>query len=209
MIQPTIDLESEILNKGYANVCGVDEVGRGPWAGPVVVGVVCINNRDQFLEGVRDSKSMSEKKRDYFFELIKEKSHGWGIGIVENYDIDKLGLSNSIERAAELALEDLKKRISSDIGYLLIDGNINGFNNFKKELVNKGDSLHYSISAASVIAKVTRDNIMKEYSNIFPEYGFERNVGYGTKEHREALEAIGPCKIHRRSFKPIAKFDFD
>ncbi len=145
---------------------------------------------------------MTEKKREYFFEKIKEVSSGWGIGIVESYEIDELGISRAIQKAMELAVKD----IGFEPDYLITDGNINQILQYPMQTVIDGDSLHYSISAASVIAKVTRDRIMKEYSLKYPEYGFERHVGYGTKVHLEALKNFGPCKIHRKCFKPVAKF---
>lgn len=200
MINPTLDLEKELWEKGYLKVCGLDEVGRGPLAGPVVVGAVVIENEGQFLEGVRDSKTMIEKKRLFFYEKIKEVSSAFGIGIVESFEIDELGISEAIQKAMKMAVKDL------EMDYLITDGNIRKFGDCPMKVVQDGDALHYSISAASVLAKVTRDNIMKEYALEYPNYGFEKHVGYGTKLHMEALERIGPCKIHRKCFKPVAKF---
>jgi ribonuclease HII len=202
MINPTIDLEKKLWAKGYLKICGLDEVGRGPLAGPVVVGAVVIENESQFLEGVRDSKIMSEKKRDFFFEKIKEISTAWGIGVVESFEIDEFGISQAIQKAMERAIDSL----GIDVDYLITDGNVQKIRNYPMEVITDGDALHYSISAASVLAKVTRDNMMKEYSKKYPEYGFEKHVGYGTKIHMEALERIGPCEIHRKCFKPVAKF---
>ncbi len=201
MVNPTLDLEKELWKKGYVNICGIDEVGRGPLAGPVVVGAVIVNNEEQFLEGVRDSKTMTEKKRDYFFDKIKDICP-WGIGIVDSVEIDDLGLTQAIQKAIRLALKDLKT--SPD--YILLDGGIPLLEDYEMEGIDKGDLLHYSISSASVLAKVTRDRIMREFAIKYPNYFFERHVGYGTKLHMEALEKFGPCEIHRRSFKPIAKF---
>ncbi len=200
MIKPTLDLEKELWEKGYLKVCGLDEVGRGPLAGPVVVGAVVIENEDQFLDGVRDSKTMTEKKRLFFYEKIKEVSSAFGLGIVESFEIDELGISEAIQKAMKMAVKDL------EMDYLITDGNIRKFGECPMKVVQDGDALHYSISAASVLAKVTRDNIMKEYALEYPNYGFEKHVGYGTKLHMEALERIGPCKIHRKCFKPVAKF---
>ncbi len=202
MGNPNIDLEKQLWSKGYAKVCGLDEVGRGPLAGPVVAGAVIIENESQFLEGVRDSKLMSEKKRLFFFEEIKKKSLGWGIGIVESFEIDKMGITKAIQKAMELAIQD----VGFDVDFLITDGNIQKIGNYPMRVIIDGDNIHYSISAASVIAKVTRDEIMKEYSKKYPEYGFERHVGYGTKIHMDALKTLGPCEIHRRCFKPVAKF---
>ncbi len=202
MINPTLNLEKKLWSKGYLKICGLDEVGRGPLAGPIVVGAVVIENEQQFLEGVRDSKVMTEKKRDFFFEKIKKISTDWGIGIVENFEIDDFGISCAIQKAMERAIEDLK----FDVDYLITDGNVKQIKNYPMKIVINGDALHYSVSAASVLAKVTRDEIMKEYARKYPGYGFEKHVGYGTKAHMEALNRLGPCQIHRKCFKPVAKF---
>ncbi len=202
MVNPTLDLERKLWNKGYLKVCGLDEVGRGPLAGPVVVGAVVVENEEQFLEGVRDSKLMTEKKRLFFCEKIKEVSSDYAIGIVESSEIDELGISEAIQRAMERAVSGL----NLDIDYLITDGNVKKFGNCPMKIVTDGDALHYSVSAASVLAKVTRDIIMKEYSLKYPNYGFEKHVGYGTKVHMEALRNLGPCEIHRKCFKPVAKF---
>ena len=202
MINPTLELEQKLWEKGYMKICGLDEVGRGPLAGPVVAGAVVTEKKEQFLDGVRDSKTMTEKRREYFFEKIKEVSSGWGIGIVESWEIDELGLSKAIQKAMELAVKD----IGFKVDFLIADGNIAQIYNYPMETIVDGDSLHYSISAASVIAKVTRDRMMKEYALKYPEYGFERHVGYGTKIHMDALKRLGPCEIHRKCFKPVANF---
>lgn len=200
MINPTLDLEKKLWSKGYLKVCGLDEVGRGPLAGPVVVGAVVIENEGQFLEGVRDSKTMTEKRRLFFFEKIKQISSDWGIGIVQNFEIDELGISQAIQEAMQRAVKNL------NMDYLITDGNVKKFSNCPMKIVKDGDAIHYCVSAASVIAKVTRDEIMKKYALQYPGYGFEKHVGYGTKAHMEALERLGPCKIHRKCFKPVAKF---
>jgi len=200
MINPTLDLEKKLWSKGYLKVCGLDEVGRGPLAGPVVVGAVVIENEGQFLEGVRDSKTMTEKRRLFFFEKIKQISSDWGIGIVQNFEIDELGISQAIQEAMRRAVKNL------NMDYLITDGNVKKFSNCPMKIVKDGDAIHYCVSAASVIAKVTRDEIMKKYALQYPGYGFEKHVGYGTKAHMEALERLGPCKIHRKCFKPVAKF---
>jgi ribonuclease HII len=205
LLNPTIELEKELWESGYMNICGIDEVGRGPLAGPVVVGAVNLSNEDQVLEGVRDSKTMTQKKREYFFEKIKEVCF-WGIGIVESFEIDELGLTEGIKKAVNISLKNLEDMMGRKPDFLLIDGGFPKFSKYKVKSVNGGDSLHYSISAASVIAKVTRDRLMMEYSKKYPEYGFEKHVGYGTKGHLEALDKYGPCEIHRKCFKPVAKF---
>lgn len=202
MENPNIDLEKKLWIQGYMKVCGLDEVGRGPLAGPVVAGAVVIEDEKHFLEGVRDSKIMTEKKRDFFVNEIKAKSLGWGIGIVENDEIDRIGISKAITRAMELAVEGLGFKVD----YLITDGNVKKIGDCPMEIITDGDAMHYSIAAASVLAKVRRDEIMREFSKKYPEYGFEKHVGYGTKMHMEALEKYGPCKIHRKCFKPVARF---
>ncbi len=202
MKKPDLELEKQLWGQGYLKVCGLDEVGRGPLAGPVVAGAVVVENEEQYLDGVRDSKTMTEKKREEFFEKIKEISSGWGVGIVESWEIDELGLSRAIQKAMELAIGN----INIDIDYLITDGNIGKIGEYPMQTIVDGDSMHYSISAASVLAKVTRDRIMKEYAQKHPGYGFEKHVGYGTKIHMEALRRIGPCDIHRKCFKPVASF---
>ncbi len=202
MENPNIDLEKKLWKEGYIKVCGLDEVGRGPLAGPVVAGAVVIGDEKHFLEGVRDSKMMTEKKRLFFVDQIKKNSLGWGIGIVENEEIDRLGISQAVHLAMELAIEGLGFKVD----YLITDGNVRKIGDYSMEIITDGDAKHYSIAAASVLAKVRRDEIMREFSKEYPEYGFENHVGYGTKAHMEALKKFGPCKIHRKCFKPVARF---
>jgi ribonuclease HII len=202
MIIPDLKLEESLWKDGYIKVCGLDDFGRGPLAGPVVAGAVVVEKKEQYLDGVRDSKTMTEKKRDYFFEKIKEVCSGWGIGIVHSDEIDRLGISKAIQKAMVLAVQD----IGFKPDFLITDGNIGKVEDYPTRTLIDGDALHYSISAASVIAKVTRDRMMKEYSLKYPGYGFEKNVGYGTKIHMEGLKSLGPCEIHRKCFNPVAKF---
>lgn len=201
MIIPTIELEEKLWKKGYKNIVGLDEAGRGPLAGPVVAGAVVIHSGDQVVQGVRDSKKMSEKQREEVFEIIKEKSSAFGIGIVDSYDIDKFGIQKAVKLAMEKAIDNL------DIDYIIADGkNISIISGFPMERITKGDLLHYSISAGSILAKVTRDRIMKEMAIKYPQYGFEKHVGYGTKYHLEMLKKYGPCNIHRKCFRPVREF---
>jgi ribonuclease HII len=206
MNKPSIDLEKDLWIQGYKRVCGIDEVGRGPLAGPVVAGAVVIGSDDHFLDGVRDSKSMTEKRREYFFDEIKKNCLGWGIGIVESIELDELGISKAIQKAMVLAVGDLEKRMKEKVDFLIVDGNVMKIGGYPMKKIILGDNFHYSISAASVIAKVARDRMMREYAKTYPNYGFEKHVGYGTKVHMDALKKYGPCEIHRKCFKPIAKF---
>jgi len=204
---PDIELEKSLWSKGLKYVVGIDEAGRGPLAGPVCAGAVMIDIDSTLSEIVRDSKKMTEKKREESFEFIKENSVGWGVCMVSNTVIDKKGIQEAVRIAMWEALKQVEKMIGSKAEYLIVDGtnvsNLFGYNMLK---IKEGDLKHYSISAASILAKVTRDRYMKEMAIKYPEYGFERHVGYGTKAHMEALQRYGPCEIHRRSFKPISEF---
>jgi ribonuclease HII len=205
MITPDIKLEVKLWKQGFINVVGIDEAGRGPLAGPVSAGAVLINSNDQVVEGVRDSKKMSEKQREKVFEKIKEKSTAWGVGLASNIEIDKFGIQKAVRIAMERALNEVKKKVKK-VDYLIVDGkNVSNIPGFKMDKITKGDVYHYSISAASVLAKVTRDRIMKEMSIKYPQFGFEKHVGYGTKLHMEMLKKYGSCEIHRKSFKPVGE----
>ena len=188
--------EKEYYEKGYKAIAGIDEAGRGPLAGPVVAGAVILP-KDCLLEGINDSKKLSEKKREKLYDDIIENAVAWGVGVVEHTVIDEINILNATRKAMKLALENLK--VKPD--YILIDAEKKVDTNGIPYLpIIKGDALSISIGAASIIAKVTRDRMMKEYDKIFPMYGFEKHKGYGTKAHVEALKEYGPCMIHRNSF---------
>lgn len=207
MIYPDIKLEEELWKEGYKYVVGLDEAGRGPLAGPVVAGAVVILGEDQVVKDVRDSKKMSGKKRELAFEEIQRVSSACGVGIVSASEIDTLGIQKAVQKAMMMAMEIVESKLGSKIDFVIADGeNILSIPRYKMKKMNKGDLLHYSISAGSVLAKVTRDHIMYDYAKRFPEYGFDSHVGYGTKKHIEALEKFGACDIHRRSFNPVSKF---
>jgi ribonuclease HII len=204
MIYPDIKLEQKLWKEGYDIVVGIDEVGRGPLAGPVGAGAVVIRPDTEILELVRDSKTLSEKQRNEVYEQIKESVYGYGVGMVSEREIDEIGIQSAVQKAMVLALEQVEKMIERKAEYLLIDGtNVELLGEYPTMKISKGDLHHYSISAASILAKVDRDNLMIKYAKEFPNYGFERNMGYGTKEHMDALKKFGPCKIHRRSYKPV------
>lgn len=195
--------EKEYYEKGYKYIAGIDEAGRGPLAGPVVAGAVILP-KDCLLEGVNDSKKLSEKKREKLYDDIIENALAWGVGIVDHTVIDEINILNATRKAMKLALENLQ--VKPD--YILIDAEKKvDTNNIPYLPIIKGDALSISIGAASIIAKVTRDRIMREYDKVFPMYGFEKHKGYGTKAHVEALKEYGPCMIHRKSFlnKILAK----
>lgn len=178
-------------------IAGIDEAGRGPLAGPVVAAAVILNDRK--IEGLRDSKKLSEKKREFLFDEINEKAESTGIGIVSEKVIDTINILSATHRAMQIALGHLKQKPS----LALIDGYALPNQVVRNEGVIKGDTKVEEIMAASIIAKVTRDRTMKEYAKIFPEYGFEKHKGYGTKQHLEALEKFRATPIHRKSFKPV------
>ena len=190
--------EKEELQKGNTYICGVDEVGRGPLAGPVVCcAVIMPLNDEDIVKGVDDSKKLTEKKREALAKEIKEKAIAYNIYQIESEEIDKINILNAVKKCMSMAVKGLK--ISPNITF--IDGNDIGVElDTVHKYIIKGDSKSYSIGCASIVAKVYRDNLMKEYSKEYSEYGFEGHKGYGTKAHIEAIKRVGPCKIHRRTF---------
>lgn len=204
MIYPDTKLEEKLWKEGYGIVLGLDEAGRGPLAGPVVAGGVVISDMSQVIPSVRDSKKMTEKQRNEAYELIKSNSLAYAVGIVGPGEIDDLGIQSAVLKAMSIVIEVVERKLNSKVDYIIADGkNILDIAKYKTERIQQGDLYHYSISAGSVLAKVTRDNIMKKYHLKYPNYGFDTHVGYGTKRHMEALKKYGPTVIHRRSFKPV------
>ena len=197
--------EANLRREGFQRIAGIDEAGRGPLAGPVSVAAVVLP--EGYKNSVlNDSKVLSEKIRQKIYnEIIEDERIDWASVIVEASEIDRINILKATWLGMRLAF--LKLDPSAEIA--LIDGKpIQGFPADHRALV-KGDLLSLSIAAASVIAKVERDQLMREYAEIYPEYGFERHKGYGTKAHLEALKRYGPCPIHRRSFAPVAQEEFD
>lgn len=175
-------------------VGGIDEAGRGPLAGPVVC--ACCVPGDYYLDGVNDSKKIGEKKREFLFEQLRANVLSYGIGIVDEKEIDEINILNATKKGMEIATNSLN--IMPDI--VLIDA-VKGLKlPCRQYPIVKGDATSYAIAAASILAKVTRDRIMREYDKKYPEYGFAKHKGYGTAEHIAALRKYGPCEIHRRSF---------
>lgn len=178
-------------------VVGIDEVGRGCWAGPLVAAAVIL---EAPIEGLNDSKQLSPKRRTELAQLIHEQALATGIGWVDAQTLDKVGTTTAVKRAMEQALQ----QIQIDYDEITIDGNLNFFSdNPKAKAVIKADGSVPPVSAASIIAKVARDNYMAEMSQTYPQYGFEKHVGYGTALHLEQLKLHGLTDLHRRSFKPI------
>lgn len=188
--------ELKLYSDKVQYICGIDEAGRGPLAGPVVVGAVILPG-DSFIEGVNDSKKISEKKRERIYEQIIAEAISYGVGIVDQKTIDEINILNATKLGVKLALEQMK--IKPDL--ILVDA-LNNMDTlgipFKS--VIKGDAKHYSIAAASIIAKVTRDRIMQEWDELYPVYGFAKHKGYGTAAHIQAIKENGPCILHRQSF---------
>lgn len=187
--------ENEALSKGYDNICGVDEAGRGPLAGPVCAAAVILP-KGEIIEGVNDSKKLTEKKREALYDVIKEKAVAYSIAFASVEEIEKMNILNATMLAMKRAVEGLE--VPAD--YAMIDGNKIPDLNIPAECVVKGDANSISIAAASILAKVTRDRLCAEYETEYPQYGFAKHKGYGTKQHREMILKYGPCKIHRMSF---------
>lgn len=187
--------ERELAESGYSRICGADEVGRGPLAGPVVCAAVIMPLKD-VVEGVDDSKKLSAKKREYLAEVIKEKAVSWAICRVEPSIIDEINILNATKLCMKNAVESLA--VKPD--FLITDGNMKLDVTVPQRSIVKGDALSYSIGAASIIAKVYRDKLMDDYAKEYPEYLFDKNKGYGTKVHIDALIRSGICPVHRRSF---------
>lgn len=189
------EIEDGCLLEGYQVICGVDEAGRGPLAGPVCAAAVILP-RHIDIPGLNDSKKLSDKRRREIFPIIKEQALAYGIGFASHEEIDEINILQATYLAMERALAQLK--LTPELA--LIDGNRAKDFGIPVRTVIKGDSLSANIAAASVLAKVTRDDWMLEQAELYPEYGFEVHKGYGTKAHYEALSAHGPCPIHRKSF---------
>lgn len=189
-------IEKEYYSRNIEYIAGIDEAGRGPLAGPVVVASV-IMPKDSMIEGVNDSKKVSEKKREKLYDLILEEAISYGIGIIYQDEIDEINILQATKKGLTNAIEQMK--IKPDL--ILVDA-LNGINTLgiPYQSIIKGDAKCYSISAASIIAKVTRDRIMREWDEVYPEYGFSSHKGYGTAKHIAALKEYGPCPLHRRSF---------
>lgn len=191
------EFERNLREQGFSMIAGIDEVGRGPLAGPVVASAVILPETF-YLPGLDDSKKISEAKRDMFYERIMAEALAVGIGIIHNDEIDELNIYQATKKAMLTAIAQLSQQPE----YLLIDAMELDVSIPQLSLI-KGDARSISIAAASIVAKVTRDRMMKEYGKQYPQYGFEKHMGYGTRTHVEAIGAYGLTPWHRRSFSPI------
>lgn len=187
--------ENELAEQGYKSICGVDEAGRGPLAGPVCAAAVILKPND-IIEGVNDSKKLTEKKREMLYDIIKERAVAYSIAFATVEEIEELNILNATMLAMKRAVEGL----SVPADYAIIDGNKTPKLEIPCNYVIKGDANSMSIASASILAKVTRDRLLLEYAEQYPQYQFEKHKGYGTKAHREALLEYGPCPVHRPSF---------
>ena len=190
-----LEYENEVYAKGYSAVCGVDEAGRGPLAGPVCAAAVILL-RNTVIDGVNDSKKLSEKKREALFDVIKSKAISYCVSYASVEEIESMNILNATMLAMQRAVAGLD--VKAD--YAMIDGNKVPDLNIDCESIVKGDAKSMSIACASILAKVSRDRLLYEYAEKYPEYHFEKHKGYGTALHREMLQKYGPCPIHRISF---------
>jgi ribonuclease HII len=202
-VWPTLQKEIALLEQGYRFIAGLDEAGRGAWAGPVVAAAVILpssqSNLPERLDGLRDSKKLTPNKREHFFELIQETALAISVGLASPAIVDEINVVGATRYAMQQALATLS--ITPD--YLLIDHLKLPQVNLPQAAFPKADNLSLTVAAASVIAKVTRDRLMVEFNQKYPGYHFDRHKGYGTQAHRAALTKHGPCSVHRLSYKPL------
>ena len=199
-------IEEDFYSKGVTSIAGIDEAGRGPLAGPVVVACV-VMPRDSMIEGVNDSKKVSEKKREKLYEQITKEALGFGVGIISQEEIDRIKILNATKEGLTSAIKEMEKDLQEkQRGFekpeiILVDALTKiDTDHIPYKSIIKGDAKSYSIAAASIVAKVTRDRIMRAWDEVYPMYGFERHKGYGTAAHIAAIKEYGLCPLHRRSF---------
>ena len=205
-LQEIQKIEKELYSQGVKNICGIDEAGRGPLAGPVVVAGV-IMPEESMIEGVNDSKKISEKKREALYEKIIEEAIAYGVAIINQDEIDKVNILNATKEGLTICIKELEKDLKEkNRGFdkpdvILVDALTKiDTDGIPYRSIIKGDAKSYSIAASSIIAKVTRDRIMRQWDEVYPEYGFEKHKGYGTAAHIKAIKEYGLCPLHRKSF---------
>jgi ribonuclease HII len=202
---PNLTFERALWGENQQWIAGLDEAGRGAWAGPVVAAVVIlpqITNLERKLLGVRDSKQMNVHQREFWAEIIREFAQAWGVGSAKHSEIDQLGILH----ATRLAMQRALRQLSETPDHLLIDALLLPNLDTPQTALIKGDQRSLSIAAASILAKTTRDALMRQEDNHYPVYGFRRHKGYGTRFHQQALAENGPCAIHRMSFRPLSEY---
>ena len=193
-------IDKEFFEKGVKYIAGIDEAGRGPLAGPVVVACVVLPE-NSMIEGVNDSKKISEAKREKLYDIIIQEAISYGVGIIYQDEIDEINILQATKKGVTEAIKQMEVKPN----IIMVDA-LNGIDTMgiPYKSIIKGDAKCYSIAAASIIAKVTRDRIMREWDKVYPEYGFASHKGYGTAKHIAAIKEVGPCPIHRKTF--ITKF---
>ncbi len=200
-MKPNFSEEKKLWKQGYEFVVGLDEAGRGPLAGPVVAAAIFLQKNCRINLKVKDSKKLSQKQREFFYEkLTSHNNVRWGIGVVSEKVIDRVNILEATKLAMQKAIDGL----GVDADFLLIDGNFSVQTKIPQKSIIKGDQKVFSIAAASIIAKVTRDRIMQKMHKKYPQYGFGTHKGYGTLLHVKNLRSFGPCRIHRKSFYPVS-----
>ncbi|RMF60390.1 MAG: ribonuclease HII [Calditrichaeota bacterium] len=194
-IPDNLQIEHLIWKEGIRRIVGIDEAGRGPLAGPVVAAAVVFEPY-HYIEGVTDSKKLTQRQREELYHLIVEQAVSYGIGVVDNQEIDRINIRQATFKAMRKAIGSLSVKPE----YLLLDGEELPEKIYPQEAIVKGDSLCFTIAAASILAKVSRDRMMIEYHQQYPQYGFAQHKGYGTEYHRKMIQSHGPCPLHRHSF---------
>lgn len=192
--------EENLYNEGNKLICGIDEAGRGPLAGPVAVGAV-VMKKASMLEWVNDSKKVTEKRREILYDRIIEDSLAWSVQLISEKEIDELNILNATKKGVTLAIKDIIEQLKAKPDIIILDA-LRELDtcDIPYQSIIKGDATCYSISCASILAKVTRDRLMKKYDEKYPQYGFAKHKGYGTKMHIDAIKQYGPSEIHRKTF---------
>ncbi|HPC35256.1 MAG TPA: ribonuclease HII [Candidatus Marinimicrobia bacterium] len=198
---PTLEYEKNLWEQGISNIAGIDEAGRGPLAGPVVAAAVVFSENTTLIPGINDSKQVTPAKREKLYDEIMAGAQAVGIGLVEPEEIDRIDILQATYKAMRMAIGRLKLNVQ----HILVDGRPLPDKIYPQTAIVGGDRKCYSIAAASIIAKVYRDRLMRQYDSVFPGYGFAQHKGYGTKKHLESIVKLKPCPIHRISFQKVTE----